>query len=291
MPQKLMSQYVIAGWAPGDDPSFLGTAAENTAPIWLTGGHPTGSATPTATYNICIDDGGNGGALYDSVVQRYYDRTITGITPRQQVKVYYNNAQVAGQDQTGTQIWVCGPSGTDAIITAAWGADPTPLPPSKPGLDMGFTIRNLRTWLATKGVTLLVDNNGDGLYDMGDTVRYSVVVKNTGGVAIPAGTLNVKDTPPAGVTYVLNSTTVKDHNNNTSAIPDGIGTPFPLDESGYTYGQGLPPGGSFTVSFDMTINSGFTAVTVLTNQAQVTDGELTLFPRSASPCSTRPSRA
>ena len=62
VPQKLMSQYVIAGWAPGDDPSFLGTAAENTAPIWLTGGHPTGSATPTATYNICIDDGGNGGA-------------------------------------------------------------------------------------------------------------------------------------------------------------------------------------------------------------------------------------
>ena len=124
---------------------------------------------------------------------------------------------------------------------------------------MGFTVRNLRTWTATKGVTLLVDNNGDGLYDMGDTVRYSVVVKNTGGVAIPAGTMNVKDTPPAGVTYVLNSTTVKDHNDNTSAIPDGVSTPFPLDETGYTYGQALPPGGSFTVSFDMTINSGFTA--------------------------------
>ena len=62
---------------------------------------------------------------------------------------------------------------------------------------MGFTIRNLRTWLATKGAALQVDVNGNGLYDEGDTMRYSIVVKNTGGVAIPAGTLNVKDTPPS----------------------------------------------------------------------------------------------
>ena len=57
-----MSQYLIVGWAPGDDPTFLGTAAENTAPIWLTGGHPTGSAMSDGSYNICMDYGGDGGA-------------------------------------------------------------------------------------------------------------------------------------------------------------------------------------------------------------------------------------
>ncbi len=40
VPEKIMSQSLIVGWAPGDDPTFIGTATENTAPIWLTGGHP-----------------------------------------------------------------------------------------------------------------------------------------------------------------------------------------------------------------------------------------------------------
>ncbi len=218
VPEKVMSQYLIVGWAPGDDPTFQGTATENTAPIWLTGGHPSGSSMPTGTYDICVDYNGDGGATLDGLTGRYYDRQVTGIAPLTQIKIYKNKVVppdagngTAGDDQTGTQIWVCGPLtpgpgdlATDAIITAAWGADPLVTSPSKPGLDMGYTVRNQRTWRAAKSAALQVDLNGNGLYDEGDTIRYTITVANTSAATI--GSLTVTDTNPTNVTYVINST-------------------------------------------------------------------------------------
>ena len=141
-PETQLSQALIAGWAPGDDPTYQGTAPENTAPIWLTGGHP--NSTSNTTYDICIDDGGNGTpstCTLDPNTQRYYDRKITGIAPRTQQKIYNGGAAVAGQDQSGMQIWVC--DGSDTLITAAWGEDPLTAAAGKPAMDMGFSIRNV----------------------------------------------------------------------------------------------------------------------------------------------------
>ncbi len=108
---------------------------------------------------------------------KYYNRKVTGIAPRTQLKIYKN--VVAPPDspperpamtRPAPQIWVCGPTSpgpgdlaTDAIITAAWGEDPLDAQPGKPGLDMGYTIRNQRAWRAIKSVALQVDLNGNGL--------------------------------------------------------------------------------------------------------------------------------
>ncbi len=215
VPENEMSQWLIAGWAPGDDPTSDATA-ENTAPIWLTGAHPIGSSTPSATFDICVDYNGDctsGTCTLDPISGRYYDRQVTGIAPLTQMRIYkdvcisyrwYTLIGTAGEDQTGTSIWVCGPTGTDALITAAWGEDPLVANSSKPGVDMGYTVRNQRSWRATKSAELQVDQNGNGLYDVGDTIRYTITVYNTGTSAIR--TVNIQDTNDPNVTYVANST-------------------------------------------------------------------------------------
>ena len=291
IPETVLSQILIVGWAPGDDPTFLGTNLENTAPIWLTGGHPKNSLTPTATYDLCVDYNGNGGATYDPAVRKWYDSKITGLAPLEPVKVYKDKTippgtgqGTAGDDQTGTQIWVCGPTtgtgedtelASDTLLAAAWGADPLVASPSKPGVDMGYTVRNQLLWRALKEAQLQVDLNGNGLYDESDTIRYSIRVFNTSPSLITMP-MTVTDDLPFNATYVPNSTYLI---NDGTAPPfsgpvadSGSGTAFPLDDTGYTY-TNLNPWTSFTLYFDVTIDVGASAPpsTVL-NIAHVTDG-------------------
>ncbi len=192
VPERLMSQWLIVGWAPGDDPTYDGTAPEISAPIWLTGGHPSASATPNDAYDVCIDDGGNGGSSQISLTGKTYDRKISGIAPRA-----IENLQ---RRQRGRR---AGPErhADLGLRTGEWRAEQRchyhrrlgrgPLDSSggKPAMDMGDTIRNLRAWLPTKAAALQVDVNGNGLYDEGDTIRYTIQVRNIGASAIPAGTL------------------------------------------------------------------------------------------------------
>jgi uncharacterized repeat protein (TIGR01451 family) len=258
VPVSSMSQYLIVGWAPGADPN-IPNSDEDSAPIWLTGGHTTNPASTTA-FTVCIDEGGNGGANTDPITGRTYDRTIT-VTPFQQQIVYDTRVGVYGE--TGMQLWACdATNGTDAVITAAWGEDPDTINSfGKPTMDMGCTVRNLAAWNMTKGVSLLNDLNGNGLYDEGDTVRFTVTVNNAG-AGIPAGTLKVTDQLPTGVTYVANSTWVDYHDATANLnLTDGVATPFPLDDEGggvggYTYSLILPPAQSFKVYFDATIDAG-----------------------------------
>lgn len=288
VPEKVMSQWVIVGWAPGDDPTFQGSAAENTAPIWLTGGHPAGSSTPSATYDMCVDYNGDctsGSCTLDSVSGRYYDRKVTGIAPLTQMKIYKNKVVppdtgqgTAGDDQTGTSIWVCGPTGSDAFITGAWGGDPLVSSPSKPGLDMGYTVRNQRAWRAIKSAALQNDLNGNGLYDEGDTIRYTIQVFNASAVSIP--TVNVADSVPANTTYVNGSTYLTNDGTPPPAsgtIPDSGTTSFPLDEGGYNY-TNLDAFKNFSITFNVTINLTDPFVATRTNTAQVTVGSQTINP-------------
>ena len=273
VPERFMSQWLIVGWAPGDDPTFLGTAAENTAPIWLTGGHPTGSSTPTDPFNVCIDDGGNGGSITDPISGRTYDRKITGMAPRSQQKVYNGGTAVDGQDQTAMQLWVC--DGTDAILTAAWGEDPLSAAPGTPAMDMGDTIRNGPRWTVSKDVALWIDVNDNDLYDEGDTVRYTIEVQNQGVSALPLGSVTVVDTPSTGITYILNSTTVNFGSGATAISDNGTGTPFPLDTPGYANGSSIPVGGSMTIVFDAKVNAG-TGNTTVCNAVTANDDEVEL---------------
>ena len=283
VPERVMSKYLIVGWAPGDDPTFQGSLAENTAPIWLTGGHPQGSAIPDASFTVCVDYNGDGGPTLDPISGRFYNAS-TSVAPLSLLKIYKDKlvppgtgSGTAGEDQTGTQIWVC--DGSDAVLTAAWGEDALVSSPSKPGLDMGYTIRNRGSWNASKGVSMLNDVDSSGTYTEGDRVRYTITVTNLG-LAILANILNITDALPSQVSYVANSTHLINHLGADSLIPDsGSGTPFPLDVSGYTYNQILPTGRTFTVYFDATINTGVVDFPYqVINVATVTDGTSSLHP-------------
>jgi len=135
VPVTAMSQYLVVGWAPGHDPN-IPTATQNSAPVWLTGGHTTNPASTTA-FQVCVDYNGNGGPTTDPITGRTYDTTVS-VTPFGQTILYDPDGE-----QTGMQLWVCDvTSGTDAVITAAWGEDPDTATVARPAMDMGYTIRN-----------------------------------------------------------------------------------------------------------------------------------------------------
>lgn len=103
-----------------------------------------------------------------------------------------------------------------------------------------------------KRVTLLVDNDGDGLADPDDTLRYSMTLSNTGSVS--ATNVFINDIVPAGTTLVPGSI----------ATSRGI---VVLPSPPVTVNVGpLEPGGTASIDFRVTIDAG-TEGNVLVNQA------------------------
>jgi uncharacterized repeat protein (TIGR01451 family) len=241
-----------------------------------------------------VDYNGDGGTTTDLISGRQYDRKVIGIAPLTQIKIYKGvinppdaaTQGTAGEDQTGTSIWVCGPvSGedldTDILLTGAWGADPLVTAPSKPGVDMGYTLRNQRAWRAFKSAELLLDQNGDGLYNEGDTVRYTITVFNTGATIIPD--VIITDTNDPDVTYVPNSTVLINDGTappSSGPIPDSPGQgDFPLDSlgSGYTY-EDFDAFSVFSIRYDATIDITEPFDEDRTNVAHITVGTKTVNP-------------
>ncbi len=104
---------------------------------------------------------------------------------------------------------------------------------------------------------LAVDLNGDGLMNPGDTIGYTITVRNTGSAA--ATNVRLADSIPAFTTVVAGSA-LTSQGVILSEIPLGvnIGT--------------VNPGGLVTVSFAATVDSGSPACTIIANQATVTGG-------------------
>ncbi len=122
----------------------------------------------------------------------------------------------------------------------------------------------------TKGVVLQTDADANGAVTPGDTLRYTVVIPNTGDQDATGVTFS--DPVPANTTYIALSVTAT------------AGTP--------TYNAGLDriewagditTGTSVTITFDVTVDSGIVVGTVLSNQGtvtydsstQLTDGDVT----------------
>lgn len=98
---------------------------------------------------------------------------------------------------------------------------------------------------ATKTAALVVDRNGDGVANPGDTLQYTVVLTNGGGV--PAGNVVFTDTPDPNTGLVVGSVTTTA---GTVTTGNGAGDTSVAVDVGTLAG-----GGSATITFQVTINN------------------------------------
>jgi uncharacterized repeat protein (TIGR01451 family) len=126
-------------------------------------------------------------------------------------------------------------------------------------------VGNLPLLYAEKRVTLVQDLGSPGIVDPGDVLRYTITIQNS--AAIAATDVFLRDSLPANTTYVANSTVL---NGSPVGQPDGGTSPLLAGVSVGTIG----PGGSATLLFDLRVNAGTPAGTVISNQAIVDSVEL-----------------
>jgi uncharacterized repeat protein (TIGR01451 family) len=118
---------------------------------------------------------------------------------------------------------------------------------------------------ADKQAVLISDLSSPGIVDPGDVLRYTIHVQNSGAVAATGVVL--KDVVPANTTYVANSTSL---NGAPVGQPDGGVSPL---VSGINVGT-VSPGATSTIQFDLRVNAGTPAGTMIRNQAAVNSVEL-----------------
>jgi uncharacterized repeat protein (TIGR01451 family) len=113
---------------------------------------------------------------------------------------------------------------------------------------------------AGKTSALVNDRNGDGLPGPGDTLRYTIVIANTGGGA--AQGVFFTDTPDAATELVVGSVSTTQ---GTVMTGNGAGDSTVVVNIGLIAG-----GGSVTIVFDVTIDDPLPAGTIaITNQGTV----------------------
>jgi uncharacterized repeat protein (TIGR01451 family) len=140
-------------------------------------------------------------------------------------------------------------------------------------------VGNLPLLYAEKQVVLFGDLGSPGIVDPGDVLRYTITVQNS--AAIPATGVVLTDSVPANTTYVANSTLL---NGLPVGQPDGGVSPLAsgIDISSSDLTPPLPGPGAGTISpgamavlqFDLRVDAGTPAGTLISNQAVVTSTEL-----------------
>jgi len=154
--------------------------------------------------------------------------------------------------------------------------DPNTPTPNDPTRDI---VGNLPLLYATKTVTLSNDLGTPGVVDPGDRLLYTITVQNSGTIAATGVVLT--DSVPANTTYFANSTRL-----NTLPVgqPDGGVSPLasgiPISSSDLTPplpgpgGGTISPGQTATLQFELEVNLGTPAGTLIVNQAVVDTVEL-----------------
>ena len=274
VPEAFLSPTAVAGLAPGDDPNFVG-AAENSAPLWLAAVFPVGSANYNLNRDadpdndvqitVCIDYGGNGNVDdlatggSDPITGRGFDLQVT-LDELEQEIIYVDLDEDGdpdvGADQTGTRIWVC--DGSDAVIALAYGQDPNTASGGSPAVDFGTTIPAIPVLGIAKDVAIETDLNGNGYPEIGDILRYTIILENTGTASFPTFAIEVFDNLNQFLDYVPNTTELTDISGTVLLEDDTVGTVFPIDNEGtggYNYPPVLIAGNNFELTFLAEVSS------------------------------------
>jgi len=140
-------------------------------------------------------------------------------------------------------------------------------------------VGNHALLFAEKRVVLFNDLGSPGIVDPGDTLRYTIRVQNS--AAIPATAVLLRDSVPANTTYLGNSTLL---NGLPVGQPDGGVSPLAsgINISSSDLTPPLPGPGGGTISpqaqavlqFDLRVNAGTPAGTLISNQAVVSSAGL-----------------
>jgi uncharacterized repeat protein (TIGR01451 family) len=154
--------------------------------------------------------------------------------------------------------------------------DPRTPTPDDPTLDVVGLSPLL---FAPKSVAIGIDGGTPGVVDPGDTLHYTIRVQNNGSVA--ATDVVLADDVPANTSYVPDSATL---NGLPLGQPGAAASPLragiPISSSDLTPplpgpGEGtLSPGETALIEFDLLVDAGATAGTLISNQAVVGSSEL-----------------
>ncbi|MFP6904588.1 MAG: SdrD B-like domain-containing protein, partial [Verrucomicrobiota bacterium] len=258
VPNTSLSPALQIGWGPGRDALSTTSPNGNYNPVWV---------TAVADTTVFIDFNGDGGPISNGCGT--WDTSVS-VDRLESVRIFDPDG-----DQTQMKLQTC--DGTP--ITAAWGQDTSVAPGAQPALDMGTTVPPLPLFATSKSVAHAPggDLNGDGEFNPGDTIRYTIEVSNPAYVLTRQ--LQLSDTlPPSGATYVTGSTF-----RGGIFIPDAGSTPFPLDEGDYAIGV-LASQEVMYFRYDMALDYPWTVpVVTLVSEATVSDAQNTFTPSVSVP--------
>ena len=140
-------------------------------------------------------------------------------------------------------------------------------------------VGNFPLLIAQKVVAIQTDVNGNGIVDPGDVLRYTITINNL--ASIQATGVVFTDQVPVNTTYVANTVTL---NTAPVGVPDGgvsplitgIGVESPVSPPGT-----IDAKNSAVITFDVQVNAGVLAGTIISNQGNVTSVELPNEPTDA----------
>jgi uncharacterized repeat protein (TIGR01451 family) len=234
VPTSELSTQALVGFAPAIDPSFDGGCSPFNAnnctppsgsgsPVWVMAATTSGSTT------VYVDFDGDALGPNTDPAGNNYDVSVT-LNALENAKIF----DTGDNDNTGTLLYTL--DGT--LIATAWGQDPESSVRTNPYFDAGTFIPALPLFTIVKDVDQVE-------VEPGATLTYTVLVTNTSRADVPDVVL--QDDLPPYVTYVEDSTEL-------DGVPLGQpdGGVFPL-AAGVNLGN-LPPGETFTVTFQVTVN-------------------------------------
>jgi hypothetical protein len=256
IPEANLTPIIQVGWGPGN-----GNKDQNGNPLWV---------MATAATTIYVDYDGDGVAPNTDINGTQYDESFSiGALESIQITDTKNN----DFDQSGIRVYTV--DGTN--LAGAWGQDANAATAGT-SLDLGTEILPLPIAYSWKEFDLVNDVNGDGNVDPGDTLEFTINIKNEGVVVL--GNVNVSDIVPDGTTYVPGTTTI----NGVAVGDDTAGTAFTLNDDNIANGidagkniGNIPVGESAVVTVQMLVNDPYDGdLGGITNSAAVDSDEDTL---------------
>ena len=236
-----LSPTLQAGLALGVDPTS-GNTTDINSPIWVS---PiwNGTGTAPASVTLCVDWNGDGGANLSDPGNPDSDTYDITVSSNNLNSILLDESESPPtNDLTGTKIYTCNPGNpsdpnlADWLLVGAWGQD-TSGSGGSPSIDVGTGIFNLPSFSIEKEITLIEDDNNNGIIDVSDKVSYRITVRNESSIPIRANTLKIWDNLPAGLDYIENTTFITPELNPINGVepelvPDDVGglTTFPLDD-------------------------------------------------------------